>query len=450
MHGATATASRLANPTATGFGLLAVAGIATALGVASALEPRVAIVMAAAVCVPLLLWADPKIGFAWFAFSLAINTDVLAAPVHVSLPQLFLLTLVVGLMLRWRAGVRRRLGLWGAGGLLFAAATLPSLLRAVHPSAAVIGIVEMVILGVTLFVVARWLIRHPAYARDIIPPLVVGAALTAIPALIQVAFGIGPSAFRAGDVMRAYATFSEPNTYGVYLAGTLPLAIMLAISRRSVGYAIAAAAIALALGLTGSRGAWIGAFAGLLVFALTVFRLRLRTVLTISAFAAGLAVLVLALPRELLLARFDLADWSVQQRMLVLLSAVDGIARSPFVGHGAGSLAVLLGALGRQGLVDDVTMAHNLFLDVWFQFGIVPVLLLVFMATAFAIAAVRAARLTRDLGIASLLASATAMFGSAMFGTLFIRGIQEMFVLIIAMTAALVIQQRTKPAGAHA
>jgi hypothetical protein len=126
----------------------------------------------------------------------------------------------------------------------------------------------------------------------------VGAALTAIPALIQVAFGIGPSAFRAGDVMRAYATFSEPNTYGVYLAGTLPLAIMLAISRRSVGYAIAAAAIALALGLTGSRGAWIGAFAGLLVFALTVFRLRLRTVLTISAFAAGLAVLVLALPRS--------------------------------------------------------------------------------------------------------------------------------------------------------
>jgi O-antigen ligase len=136
--------------------------------------------------------------------------------------------------------------------------------------------------------------------------------------------------------------------------------------------------------------------------------------------------------------------------MLILLSAVDGIARSPFVGHGAGSFAVLLGALGRQGLVDDVTMAHNLFLDVWFQFGIVPVLLLVFMATAFAVAAVRAARLTRDLGIASLLASATAMFGSAMFGTLFIRGIQEMFVLIIAMTAALVIQQRTKPAGAHA
>ncbi|MGH7502117.1 MAG: O-antigen ligase family protein [Longimicrobiales bacterium] len=419
--------------------LLAVSGLAIAIGAATVIEPRIAIALCAITLVPILVWTDPRLGFALFAFSLAINVDVLGGPIHVSLPQLIALAVLAGALLRAspRAAAGRS-GLWAAGGGVFVLATLPSLIRAVEPGAAMVGILELVILSTVLAVTVRWMVRRPDTVEPVLAMLVAGAALTLVPALLQVVFGIGRDAFRAGGIMRAYAWFSEPNTYGLYLAGIVPIALVLATRRSSLAYAAAATAILLALGLTGSRGAWVGTLAGLLALALVAFRWRTRTLIAGVACIAGIAAIGWFLPPELIVARLALDDWSTQQRLLVLLSTFDGIERSPILGHGAGSFAAMLSSLARAGLVDDVTMPHNLLLDVWFQFGILPLLCLLGFAIAYAFVTGRAARRTGDLRIAGLFAGVAAMFVASMFGTLFIRGVQETFVLLIALSAALV------------
>jgi hypothetical protein len=415
-------------------------GIAIAIGAAAAIQPRLAIILCAALLVPLLVWTDPRIGFAWVAFSLGINVDVLDSPVHVSLPQLVALAVLAGVIVRWNspAQSRRGPGLWGAAGLVFAIAAMPSLLRSVRLTTALVGILELFILGAVLAIAVRWMMRRPDTVNPVLSLLVAGAALTLVPALVQVTFGIGPAPFRAGGVMRAYATFSEPNTYGLYLAGVVPVALALTAHRRSLACAASAASIVLALGLTGSRGAWVGAIAGLAALGLVAFQWKLRAIVAVAACAVGIATLAWLLPRELIVARFDFGDWSVQQRLLVLLSALDGIAHSPVLGHGAGSFAAMLSSLGRLGLVDDVTMTHNLLLDVWFQFGLLPLVILVLFAIAYAIATGRAVRRARDLRLAGLFGGVTAMFAASMFGTFFVRGAQETLVLLIALSAALV------------
>jgi hypothetical protein len=55
----------------------------------------------------------------------------------------------------------------------------------------------------------------------------------------------------------------------------------------------------------------------------------------------------------------------------------------------------------------------------------------------------RACRAFADIRLAGLIAGVTAMIAASMFGTLFIRGVQETFAVLIALTAATVIHHRS-------
>jgi O-antigen ligase len=343
-----------------------------------------------------------------------------------------------------RALPQLRTGAWAWGGLLFAAAALPAMVHAADPRAAMTGSLELIMAALILFAVVRLLVAHDDARDRIAIMLVAGAALSVIPAVIQVAFGIGPDAFRSGGVMRAWSTFTEPNTYGLYLAGMLPLALGLA--GRIPRTVLFAAAIALGLVLTGSRGAWAGAAAGLLALWLAVFRPRASIILAGCGALALLAAAVLLAPRELVLGRLDLGDWSTRQRLLILLTAWDGIVRSPVLGWGPGAFEPMLPALARQGLVDDVTMPHNLLLHIWFELGLIALLSFVILMGAALLALFRASRRTRDLRVAGLLGALVAMVATAQFGTLFIRGAQETFILLLALSAAQLRGRSSTPA----
>jgi O-antigen ligase len=350
----------------------------------------------------------------------------------VSLPQLVALSLVASAAVRVLPGARA--GAWAWCGVLFVAAALPAFITAAYARPAVTGLLEMVAAAVVLLAVVRLLVAH-AGARDRVALLLAaGAALSVIPAIVQVVFGIGPAAFRAGGVMRAWSTFTEPNTYGLFLAGVLPVALTLKGSRSRT--ALFAGTIALGLVLTGSRAAWAGALAGLCALWLAAFRPRASVLIASAAAIALLAGAVLLAPRELVLGRLNLDDWSTQQRLLILLTAWDGIVRSPLLGWGPGAFEHMLPAIARQGLIDDVTMPHNLLLHIWFELGLAALICFTILAGLAIWSLFRASRRTRDLRVAGLLGGIVAMLVAAQFGTLFVRGAQETFILLVALSAA--------------
>jgi len=411
---------------------LLVAALALPLGAAVAWDARVAALIAAALIAPVLVWAHPRTTLAVFALALALNLDVIDGAVHVSLPQLVALSLVASATVRVLPPVRA--GAWAWGGLLFVAAALPALVTASYPRAAMTGLIELTAAAAVLLAVVRLLVVHDEVRDRVTVLLVAGAALSVVPAVAQVAFGIGPDAFRSGGVMRAWSTFTEPNTYGLFLAGVLPLALSLQGSRTRT--ALFAGTIALGLVLTGSRAAWAGAMAGLLMLWLTAFRPRASVLLASAAALVLLAGAALLAPRELVLGRMDLGDWSTQQRLLILLTAWDGIVRSPLLGWGPGAFEHMLPGIARQGLVDDVTMPHNLLLHIWFDLGLAALLCFVVLAGLALVALFRTGRRRHDLRAAGLLGGLVAMLTAAQFGTLFVRGAQETFILLLALSAA--------------
>jgi putative inorganic carbon (HCO3(-)) transporter len=110
--------------------------------------------------------------------------------------------------------------------------------------------------------------------------LVVSAFLVSLYGLYQFKIGVAPLATwedpnLESKAVRIYATFNNPNLLAAYLIPTLPLAASLALAalaRRKWLYALVAtvgsATIALAIILTGSRGAYIGFFAEICFLAL--------------------------------------------------------------------------------------------------------------------------------------------------------------------------------------
>ncbi len=418
------------------------AGLSIAMGTAVAVDPGIALALAAAAIAPVLIWADPRWSVGLFAVGLACNIDVVRDPVHISLPQLLALAMVAALTVRSipsEPAARR----WARTGSLFALAASPSLVRAVSPVGALQGMIELTVLAMVLAACVRWLTSRPDVARSALELLVIGAALSVVPAVVQVVFDIGPATFRSNGVMRAYSTFRQPNSWGLYLAGVFPVALGIAAARRSARWACTVAIIALGLVLSGSRGAWVGAAFGCVALVAAVFRLRARTLAALGFGAMALLLLIWLMPRELIAARLDFTDWSTGQRLLVLLTTWDGILRNPVLGWGPGSFEHMLPAIARQGLVDDVAMPHNLVLEIWFQLGLLALISFLALVTACLVSAFRVARRVHDVQLAGLLAGVVGMLVAAQFGTLFIRGVQESFVLLIALIAAHVLAHTT-------
>ncbi len=128
---------------------------------------------------------------------------------------------------------------------------------------------------------------------------------------------------------------------GGWLAMTIALAVAAGRTERGIGRWLLPAAGALgavALGMTGSRGGWVGLLAGLLV-SLVLVR-RNRTVWTLSAVVvAALVIGVLASGGALhKLATSTSADGSASSRIEIWKSTGALVARNPLVGVGPGRL----------------------------------------------------------------------------------------------------------------
>ena len=203
---------------------------------------------------------------------------------------------------------------------------------------------------------------------------------------------------------RLQGIFTEPNELGSFCRDALPtFAVGLLLGARSwreklvVGAAAALLLFALALSL--SRGAWIGAIVGMIVLLVTVSQARGTTmalVLPALAAAAVLNVAVAATPQVQVVGDRARALTKIDQpyegRPAIWSEAVRQIREHPLTGTGPGNFGVASRRLAASGQTVYTGHAHNLYLNVGAELGLVALGFLGALGIAIALATREALR----------------------------------------------------------
>ncbi len=253
------------------------------------------------------------------------------------------------------------------------------------------------LVGYLVYVVPRrWQDVAVLVVALILAPL--GEALFAV---VQSVRGIGPAAFQIANspFTRAFGTIGQPNSFAGYLNGAWPLVLCLTVvawQRRSRwGWPLLGALVVIgaALLLSFSRGAWIGALAGVLVILWLVGGWWRRGV----ALIVVTAVVVLAGGWQYVPAPFgprlgsatqifsapDIMRDDAQQRPTVY-AAVERAAQfkagvamwqsAPLLGIGPGSYTRVYPEFARQGWLISRGHAHNAYVQIIAEQGILGLL----------------------------------------------------------------------------
>lgn len=246
-----------------------------------------------------------------------------------------------------------------------------------------------------LAVVYLFIVAEMGTARQILALLLMllaGALIEALLGIGQFYLGLGPEFFAIGRFMRAYGTFDQPNPYAGYLGMLIPLGVGLLLTRPSPRiryYALVATGFAVAaVGMSLSRGAWLGI--GLGLFSMMLFWSSRSRLLLAAGTLASLPLVALAflniLPAELsgrlatMLDYFRFVDvtqetvtsqnWAVIERVAHWQAALDMLAAYPVFGVGAGNYPAVYEWFQVQGWDEPLGHAHNFYLNIAAETGL--------------------------------------------------------------------------------
>jgi O-antigen ligase len=226
----------------------------------------------------------------------------------------------------------------------------------------------------------------------------------------------------AGQWLHVHALGMHKNWLGFVLSFGLVVLVAVGFDHRRppVGLRVAAGLpIALGLGLSGSRGGWIGALAGI-----TVIVVLQRPTFAWPALSAAViaTVLVLVAAPGVATEGIDVStpDTSAGVRLRTWSSGVEAIQERPLLGHGAGNFRAVVKDRGSQ--VDP----NNVVLLTWAETGAAGVAFLAwFVSAVFRLAAAnsRAARGTPVLANTAGAAIVAAALAHAQFDMFWTRGV---------------------------
>jgi len=200
-------------------------------------------------------------------------------------------------------------------------------------------------------------------------------------------------------MMRAYGTFGQPNPYGGYLGLILPLAYGLFVANWSMRRretsswllgGVSLGLLGLGMLMTFSRGAWLGFLGAFLVMNLFLSP-RAAFLPLIVGLSLGGAVILLGdsgvLPPFILqrltdffpyLGKLDVRqvvatpeNWAVIERLAHWQAAWEMFSDHPWLGVGIGNYAVAYPGYALPGWEDPLGHAHNYYLNVAAEAGIV-------------------------------------------------------------------------------
>jgi O-antigen ligase len=316
------------------------------------------------------------------------------------------------LTLAWLArGVRRRELTVQAGaivvtGLAMVALAGLSIGYAVDHASAIKETLKWLELVLALVIVVD-LAGQVAAARWVIGAMCVAGAAEAAYGAVQFLTDSGPGAFELQGALRAFGHFDQPNPFAGYLTTILPLAVCMALCRANPApfrwLAVAASGLmAVGIGLSQSRGAWLGAFVSAVCLLLAWSRWTRR--LLIPGTLAGVLVLALAVSGALPAAIsdrlgqaieyfgvFDVRtvqatpeNWAVVERMAHWQAGWAMFLDHPWLGVGAGNYAQAYPDYFVGSWLEPLGHAHNYYINMLAELGVVGAgVLLLLLGIAF-------------------------------------------------------------------
>jgi len=229
--------------------------------------------------------------------------------------------------------------------------------------------------------------------RWIMGAMFVAGAAEALYGAVQFVTDSGPGAFALQGALRAFGHFDQPNPFAGYLATILPLGVAMALTPANPrkyrwGAALASVVLSVGIGLSQSRGAWLGCAVAALCLLIAWNATTRRLLVPIGA--AGALVLAMALtgllPASILdrLAQaveyfgvFDVRtvevtseNWAVVERMAHWQAGWFMFVDHPWLGVGAGNYAeaypLYFVGMWREALGH----AHNYYLNILAELGV--------------------------------------------------------------------------------
>jgi O-antigen ligase len=441
---------------------LAVAAAAVALGVVATVEPVLAVAAVVALALVPVVLAQPIVGVVTLVF-ISFLEDYAGMTGTLSVTKMLGALLVVAWIAAAATGSHEAQGrallsrepILAAALVAFTAWAAISLTWAQAPDAAQYS-VQRYALNFMLFPIALLAVRTPRHMMWVVAAFAAGAF---------VAVGLGLQEGTLAEEGRLKGAGVNPNQLGSYLVVTIVFLATFGAARfwsgTARGVALAGAALAaVAVFLTLSRGALIGLAVALLVAPIVAGRGRRLGVLALAVVAMLGAVVwfgALAPPdhveritnpdRDGGAGRTDL--WRVGWRM---------VEDKPVHGVGAGNYPVAsIDYVLRPGatendsqIVDDQKVAHNIYLTVVSELGIVGLALFALIVGLCLRSALRAARafaargdpamelVSRALFIALVSLLVVGFFSSALY-------VKQFWILLAAAPALRALAERDEP-----
>ncbi|MBV9324213.1 MAG: O-antigen ligase family protein [Chloroflexi bacterium] len=238
------------------------------------------------------------------------------------------------------------------------------------------------------------LVRDPSSARWVIAAMLVAGAAEAAYGAMQFFTDSGPAAFDLQGVLRAFGHFDQPNPFAGYLTTIVPLAVCMVLCRANPAafrwLALGASALMMVgIGLSQSRGAWLGAGVAAACLMLAWSRFTRRLLVPCALGGALLLALAVtgALPATITdrlsqaIAYFGVFDvrtvevtsdnWAVVERMAHWQAGWYMFLDHPWLGVGAGNYAQAYPAYYVSSWVEPLGHAHNYYINMLAELGVV-------------------------------------------------------------------------------
>lgn len=397
------------------------------------------------VLVLVLLLRKPLYGAYALVLSVPVQ-DAVELPGGITFTQV-LFVLVLGIWFGWlslRSDRKLHIPGIGIGLFFFLITTLPSIWGTTSLPESLAEISRWMVTILSYLIIVNSIQTRREMNGLIVVMLTAGMA-EALLGLFQAYSGGGPASFNVGGLLtRAYGTIGAPNSFAGYINMSVPLAFALAayqwarwvaarraaplldrpdfVSWKHLRTPILLSLVAFTLFWTMvtslSRGAWVGLAGGVLVMVLS---LGSRARGAITAMFAGSALLILlaeanALP-SVVSDRFGLLvnqiqvfdprgvvptpeDYALVERMVHWQVAGNMFLSNPVTGVGIGNFNVLFNKFGVQGWPYSRGHAHNYYLHLLAEVGLVGFTgYMIMIITAFATAyrALRRIRARKDI-----------------------------------------------------
>jgi O-antigen ligase len=387
-------------------GLWAVVVVAVGVAIAVPDQLQDALLGVLGVGATILTLIQPLVGLPLLLFAVPFGSRASTSDTTASDPSIGAAELVVALLtLAWLArGVRRRELNIQAGAIVVAILAMVVLAGlsvgyALDKTSAIKETLKWLELLLALLIVVD-LVREPTSARWVIGAMLVAGAAEAAYGAVQFVTDSGPAAFDLQGALRAFGHFDQPNPFAGYLTTILPLAVCMGVCRANPipfrWLALGASALlAAGIGLSQSRGAWLGAGVAAVCLLLAWSGSTRRLLVPCALGGALLLALAVsgALPATITdrlsqaVAYFGVFDvrnvdvtsdnWAVVERMAHWQAGWYMFLDHPWLGVGAGNYAQAYPDYYVSSWIEPLGHAHNYYINMLAELGVVGLGLLV-------------------------------------------------------------------------